>query len=215
MGWFLCKGLYLWKACYSFLCKYCKHTAQSWASLMQSASDAGRGFWMMCVGSSKGGKWDANPCFGAAEDERDVTARHVLLWCCTDRQMCVQGCACAAQLRPCRGIGCWRPWLWVRAAPLCLLLALGFHCCLFCHEAEMPVPVTVSVQWNTALACWCGIEAFLQSEILCVLLKKWYVSFSMKLSEEPNISTAQNVENCRMKRKSVWGQWAVLIPSKS
>lgn len=33
----------------------------------------------MDVGSPKGRKWDANPCIGAAEDERDVTAGHLLL----------------------------------------------------------------------------------------------------------------------------------------
>lgn len=151
-GWFLCKSLSLWKACDSFLCKYCKRAAQSWASLVQPASDGARGLWMLCVGSPKGGKWDANPCFGAAEDERDVAAKRVLLWCCTDRQMC----ACAAQPRPCLGIGCWRHWLWVRAAPLCLLLALGFHCCLFCHKAEMPVPCycVSSVKYSSCLLVW-------------------------------------------------------------
>lgn len=27
----------------------------------------------------KGRKWDASPCLGAAEEERDVTAEHLLL----------------------------------------------------------------------------------------------------------------------------------------
>lgn len=34
---------------------------------------------MVCVGSPGAGKLDANLCFGAAEDERDVTAEHLLL----------------------------------------------------------------------------------------------------------------------------------------
>lgn len=46
---------------------------------MQPARDGGRGLWVLCVGSPKGRKWDANPCFGAAEGERDVTAEHLLL----------------------------------------------------------------------------------------------------------------------------------------
>lgn len=44
---------------------------------MQTASDGGRD--LLCVGSPKGRRRNANPRFRAAGDERDMTAEH-LLW---------------------------------------------------------------------------------------------------------------------------------------
>lgn len=155
MGWFLWKGLYLWKVCSSFLWKSCEHAAQSCFSLVQPANDGGRGLWMVCVGSPKAGKWDADLCFGAAEDERDVTAEHLLLWCCTGRLLCITGMhLCCPAVAPALELGV-EGCLWVCAAPLCPLLALAFHCCLFCHKAEMPGHCYVSsVKYSSCLLVW-------------------------------------------------------------
>lgn len=122
MDWFLWKGLYLWEVCNSFLWKHRKHAAHSWVSFLQPAREGGKGWWVLCVGSPKGWKWNENPPLGLL--------RMTGMWQQSRGALVLPSCG------PCLGTGCWRRRV---VLLLCASSALGFHCCLFCHKAEMPV----------------------------------------------------------------------------